>query len=51
MSMTSRERMGTIVLVAIFCILGVILYFTFDTPGSSSGTFEDNALVRARMNR
>ena len=51
MSMTSRERIGMIVLVAIFCVLGVILYFTFDTVGSSSGTFEDNALVRSRMNR
>lgn len=47
--MTSKERNGAIALVAIFFLLGVILFFTVERPNGNLRSIENNVIIEQRM--
>ena len=49
--MDQREKIGALILIGLFCILGVILYFTSARPSGNTRSIENNIIVEERMKR
>ncbi|MFP6581889.1 MAG: hypothetical protein VCD00_04965 [Candidatus Hydrogenedentota bacterium] len=47
--MTTKERNGAILLVAIFCLLGILLFFTVERPTGELRSIENNVIIEQRM--
>jgi hypothetical protein len=47
--MTTKERNGAILLVVIFCLFGIILFFTVERPTGQQRSIENNVIVEQRM--
>jgi hypothetical protein len=49
MALSRRDRIGLILLVGLFCALGVLLFLTVDRPTGPLRNFENNAVIEQRM--
>ncbi len=47
--MTSRDKLGVVVLLLLFVLFGVALYFTVRPKSTERRGFGDNVLVEQRM--
>lgn len=47
--MTRRERIGVVVLVALFLVLGLALIFTADRGSNAGNSLRDNTLIDQRV--
>lgn len=48
--MTSKELKGTLIIVGVFILMGIILVFTMSKPNTSN-TWDNNPLVNEMPNR
>jgi hypothetical protein len=47
--MTKRDKIGLAIIVALFFVLGVILFLTVERPTGPTRGFEDNVIIERRM--
>ena len=46
--MTKKDKIGVVVLIGLFIILGIVLVWTFEPVGSARRGFDDNVIVKQR---
>lgn len=49
MALAKRDRIGLIILIGLFSILGLLMFFTVERPTGPQRNFENNALVQNRF--
>jgi hypothetical protein len=49
MAMSTRDRIGLMVLVGLFCAFGILLFLTVKRPSGPLRNFENNAVIEQRM--
>lgn len=47
--MTQKDKIGVVVIIGLFVVLGVILFITIDRPSGSPGSFENNVIIDQRV--
>ena len=47
--MGKREKIGALVVIGIFVLLGIALFFTIERPTGPSRGIENNVLIEQRM--
>lgn len=47
--MSKSERVGALIVIGLFCILGALLYFTVDRPTGASRGIENNVIIEQRL--
>lgn len=47
--MTKRDKIGLVIIVALFLIFGFILYWTIERPTGPTRDLENNVIIERRM--
>lgn len=47
--MTNRDKVGAVVMIALFLVFFAILYWTITPPASSPGSFDSNVIIEQRV--
>jgi len=47
--MTHKEKVGAAVIIAVFVVLGIVLWFTITPPADNTRSIENNVIIDQRI--